>query len=205
MAGNTERGQFEDVAEAIYEAGCIQFGSFVLKDKPISPIYINLRKLRSFPGQKGIVVDAYASLLNEIEKPDLLADIPTAATPLVSSLSDRLFIPQITPRMDEKSYGSGAKIDGVYEPGQTAAVFDDLITTSKSKLEAIAILKEAGLKVADVFVLIDREQGGRAQLTEAGYNLHAYTTLPHLLQYYVRAGLVTAEQFETTMAYLGIK
>lgn len=196
--------QFEQVAKSLFEAGCIKFGEFTLKSGLKSPIYIDLRVLRSFPYQKKEVVNAYLSLLEPLDF-HLLADVPTAATPLVSSISDRMCCPQITPRMDEKSHGSGAKIDGTYQEGQTAVLIDDLITTSKSKIEAISVLEANRLRVKDVVVLIDREQGGRAQLAEVGYNLHTYTTMPYLLNFYGKTGLISGTQLETTLTYLGIK
>lgn len=195
--------EFGSVATAIYDAGCIQFGKFILTSGAKSPIYIDLRRIRSFWEEKSVVVEAYAKLLEGLQF-DLLADMPSAATPLVSSLMDRLRIPQITPRMDKKSYGSGAKIDGVYSAGQTVAVVDDLITSSKSKLEAIEILTQNRLIVKDVVVLIDRQQGGKEELAKAGYNLHAYTTLPHLMDLYFTKGLINPEQFAFTMEYLGL-
>lgn len=191
-------------ATALIDAGCITFGEFTLASGLPSPIYINLRRLRSFPGEKMMVVGAYEELLHPLEY-NLLADVPTAATPLVSSLSDRLGVPQITPRMDVKTYGLGDRIDGQCKAGQIAAVVDDLITTAKSKLEAIEVLKGEGLIVRDVVVLVDREQGGKEQLASLGFQLHTAFTMPSLMEYYNRVGLVTPEQFETVMNYLGKK
>lgn len=160
-----------------------------------------MRRIRSFPEQKVVVVDAYTDLLKPLTY-DVLADVPTAATPIVASLSDKLRVPQITPRMDQKAHGTGAKIDGVFKEGDTTVVVDDLITKATSKLEAIEVLESAGLKVTDVVVLIDREQGGRQELEERGYQLHAALTLPHMVSLYKAIGLITPEQFETVMDYL---
>lgn len=194
-------GQNAEAARALVEAGCIKFGEFTLASGLKSPFYVDLRRLRSFPPEKLSVVNAYEQLLAPLHY-DILADVPTAATPLVSSLSDRLLIPQITPRADVKGHGSGAKIDGFYEGGEVAVVVDDLITTSRSKLGAIEILEEEGIKVMDVVVLIDRQQGGREELERLGYNLHAAFTMPNLMGFYSEAGLVTPEQFQTVMDYL---
>lgn len=151
--------------------------------------------------EKRIVVNAYAQMLTDLDF-NVLADVPSSATPLVSSLCDTLFMPQVTPRMDHKSYGSGAVIDGIFKQGNIAAVVDDVITTSKSKIEAIDILKAGGLEVHDVLVLVDREQGGQAQLAMAGYKLHAYTTMLNLVEYCYQKRLVTSEDYLATMNYL---
>src|SRR3989344_3812327 len=127
-------------AKALIDAGCIKFGDFTLASGLPSPFYVDLRRLRSYPTEKKHVVIAYEELLKDLRF-ELLADVPTAATPLVASLSDRLMVPQITPRMDIKDHGSGAKIDGNYSTGEIAVVIDDLITTSRSKIAAIDVLE----------------------------------------------------------------
>ena len=73
-------------------------------------------------------------------------------------------------------------------------VLDDLITTGGSKLAAIEALEAAGLEVRDVVVLIDREQGGGVDLSEAGYRLHAVLRLSEMLELLVQAGRISAEQ-----------
>lgn len=178
----------QKVARAVFEAGCIRFGQFTLASERSSPIYVNLRLLRSFPLQKRIVVSEYKRLLKPLEF-DLLADVPTAATPIVSSLTDRflqdkLIKPQITPRHDAKAYGSGNVIDGVFQKGQVAVLIDDLITTAASKLRAIGILEEAELVVHDVVVLVDRDEGGKEELKQRRYRLHASMTLPEMARFY---------------------
>ena len=107
----------EELAQDLFEIGAIKFGEFTLKvhqshpEAPLSPIYIDLRMLRRFPDAKSKAVDVYQELLKPLPF-ELIADIPTAATPIVSSLSDRLGVGMITPRMGSKGYGVDAKIDG---------------------------------------------------------------------------------------------
>lgn len=149
--------EHEPVLDTLHETQTIMFGEFILKSGLKSPIYIDIRKIRSFPRQKLEIVRAYEDMLIPIfaQNPDqnyVLADIPTSITPIVSTLSDRTGYPQITPRIDQKEHGSGASIDGDWKPGSVAIVIDDLITTAKSKLEAIEILEAQDIKVEDVVV-----------------------------------------------------
>ena len=53
--------------------------------------------------------------------------------------------------------------------------------------------QEVGLKVSDVVVLIDREQGGKARLAATGLALHSAFTLSYILEVLVRHGHVSAE------------
>jgi uridine monophosphate synthetase len=182
----------------LFNIGAIKFGNFRLKlhdakpEAPLSPVYIDLRVLRRFPEAKAAAVSVYEELVRPL-KFDLLADVPTAATPLVSSLSDRLSIGMVTPRTDAKTHGSGAKVDGLLssDKGKTAVIIDDLVTRADSKLEAAKVLEENGLVVKDVVVLIDRKQGGAEQLTTGGYALHSALTMEQMLAFYARVGKIS--------------
>lgn len=196
---NTLTKTQRQLADQLYEIGAVKFGQFKLKlhdqfpEAPLSPIYIDLRLLRRFPEAKKSAVDAYEELIKPL-KFDLLADIPTAATPLVSSLSDRFGVGMITPRADNKKHGTGAKVDGMLENdwGKVAVLIDDLVTHADSKLEAASKLESQGVKVHDIVVLIDRGQGGAEQLKTSGYQLHASLTLDGLLQHYQGTGKISS-------------
>jgi uridine monophosphate synthetase len=108
----------------------------------------------------------------------------------------------IYPRREAKDYGTKAMIEGDYQAGETIVVIDDLATTGGSKIEAIQKLEEAGLKVRDIVVLIDRGQGAGPMLAEAGYQLHAVVKLHDLLPEWLRSGVMTLEQFEEVTAFL---
>jgi orotate phosphoribosyltransferase len=80
-------------------------------------------------------------------------------------------------------------------------VIDDLVTHADSKLEAIRVLEDNGLKVRDVAVLIDREQGAPEQLAAAGYTLHAALRLGQLLDYWRDSGAIDEATYERVRAY----
>lgn len=188
----------ETLSSKLFDIGAIKFGAFKLKlhdahpEAPLSPVYIDLRVLRRFPEAKAAAIDAYQEIVSPLLF-DLLADIPTAATPLVSSLSDRLGLGMITPRIDSKGHGAGAKIDGLQESdrGKTVLLVDDLVTKADSKLEAAIILIQNGLVVKDIVVLVDRGQGGKEQLAERGLVLHCAMSMPQMLDFYTRVGQIS--------------
>lgn len=208
MTNQAGQADVERLAQALVDAGAIQFGAFRLKlheerpDAPLSPIYINLRLLRSHPDQMDVAVAAYRALLRDCEF-DVLADVPMAATPFVAIISHLTRMPMITPRQP-KTHGSGASIDGAYRPGQTAVVIDDLVTKADSKLEAVRVLEAEGLRVRDVVVLVDREQGGREQLTAAGYTLRAAVRFTELMDIYRRTGVVDDAMFARIGDYMAV-
>lgn len=192
----------ERLSRQLFDIGAIKFGDFRLKlhDKkpevPLSPVYIDLRVLQRFPEAKAAAVDVYQELVQPLQF-DLLAGIPIAATPLVSSLSDRLGIGMVTPRTDAKTHGTGARIDGLLDSdkGKTAVLIDDLVTRADSKLEAARILTDHGLIVNDIVVLIDRNQGGREQLAADGFDLHAALTMDTMLDFYVRVEKLSLKRY----------
>lgn len=196
----------EDLALQLFDLQAVKFGDFRLRlhdqhpDAPLSPIYMDLRMLRRDPKTKESAVEAYAELVGPLQF-DVLADIPTAATPLVSSLSDRLGIGMITPRTDSKGHGTGAKIDGLLpeDKGKKAVLIDDLVTRADSKIEAAEVLVAQGVIVEDVVVLIDREQGGKEQLEQKGLKLHSAFTMQQLLSLYRRVGKIDEAQYQDTI------
>lgn len=202
--------QMEDrkkLALELYDIGAIKFGSFRLKlheknpDAPLSPIYIDLRILRSFPDLMKLVVDIYLELIQDLRF-DLVADVPTAATPIVALISNALQIPMISPRIDQKAYGTHNSIDGVYRAGQIALVIDDLITKADSKLNAIKNLEENGLRVVDVVVLVDREQGGNRELSDRGYSCKSAYKITELLKIYLDEGKIDEVLYKRAIDYI---
>ncbi|MFA5021574.1 MAG: hypothetical protein WC508_00630 [Patescibacteria group bacterium] len=171
-------------------------------EAPLSPVYVNLRNLQSVTQLLRTTAELYLKMIEPC-KFDLIAGIPEAGIPLATVISQLSGVPMITPRKGEKTHGSGAKIDGLFQPGQTAIMIDDLITKSKSKKDAIGVLEAAGLIVTDVAVLVDREQGGSQELADAGYTLHAAFTLRELLDFYLEQGMMAQALYDEIITYLG--
>ena len=185
----------------LFDSGCIQFGTFTLKSGLTSPIYVDLRLLVSHPPLLRQVARAMAQIARTLTF-DRLAAIPYAGLPIGVALALELDRPLIYPRHEVKAHGTRRAIEGAFKPGETVLLVDDLITRGDSKLEAIAPLEEAGLIVRDVLVLIDREQGGKADLAGRGYHLHAVLTLHQILDTLVTSNHITPTQHAAVLAYL---
>lgn len=69
-----------------------------------------------------------------------------------------------------KTHGTGRLIEGFLSPGADVVVVDDVCTTGGSTMEAIEATKAAGMNVVGVLALVDREQGGPANIRAAGPN-----------------------------------
>ena len=186
---------------ALFAAGCIKFGQFTLASGKQSPIYVDLRRIISFPDVLRKAAAAYAYSAAGL-KFDRLAAVPYAALPATAALSLHLNTPMIYPRKEVKAYGTGQAIEGAFEAGLTAIMVEDVITTGGSILTAIKTLEDAGLKVKDVLVLVDRNQGGHQALAAGGYTLHAALMIDEVVEILHAAGSINDEMYQTVTTYL---
>jgi uridine monophosphate synthetase len=189
------------LADGLLEAGCIKFGEFTLKSGLISPIYIDLRWIITYPKLLAQVGAAYLPILEKLTF-QRIAGLPYAAIPIATAISLQGSYPMIYPRKEAKSYGTKAEIEGEYHAGETAVVIDDLATTGGSKFEAIEKLTGAGLKVTDVVVLVDRQSGAQESLAQAGFSMHAVLTIGEMLDYWEKTGKVGKEKTDATREFL---
>ena len=189
------------LADSLLSAGCIKFGDFTLKSGLHSPIYIDLRRIITYPKLLAQIAEAYLPILHLLSF-TRIAGLPYAAIPIATAISLAGNYPMIYPRKEVKSYGTKAEIEGEYHAGETVVVIDDLATTGGSKFEAIEKLTGAGLVVKDVVVLVDRQSGAKESLAQAGYAMHAVLTISEMLDYWEANGKVAKDKIEATRKFL---
>ncbi len=191
----------EELILDLHRIGAVQFGEFTLASGLLSPIYIDLRLLPSDPPALARAAAAYADLLRGLDF-NRLAAIPYAALPIGTAVALQTGWPLIYPRKEVKTHGRGRAIEGHFTPGERAVVLDDLITTGGSKIEAIQVLRDAGLVVEDVAVLIDRQASGATDLAAHGARLHAVLTLAEIMAALAARGTISTAQREAVERYL---
>jgi uridine monophosphate synthetase len=172
--------QLDSIVISLHEIGAVRFGEFKLHSGRISPIYLDLRLLASYPAVLRRVAEAYAPILFKLNF-DLLAAMPLAGLPIGTAVSLHSQLPLIYPRQTLKAYGTGKPIEGAWSARQRVVAIDDVITSGASLLHGIAVLEDAGLQISDVVVLVDRQQGGRETLSDQGYTLYSAITLSQML------------------------
>lgn len=196
-----EVDRLEALADGLMEADCVRFGQYKLKSGLISPIYIDLRRLASFPKVLADVAAAYQLILKDLQF-DRIVGLPYAAMPIATAISLQTGYPMIYPRKEVKNYGLQSEVEGEFKSGERAVVIDDLATTGGSKFEIIEKLTAVGLDVKDVVVLIDRQSGAAEALAEAGFTMHAVLKLTDLLDYWERTERVPAEKIQAVRTFL---
>ena len=175
------------------EIGVVQLGDFVLKDGSHSPIYIDLRVLAGHPRVLRLVAEAMLEKAAGLQF-DCIAGIPYAGLPLAVAMCVAGDVPLVYPRKEAKTYGTKKRVEGVFVAGARALVVDDVITTGGAKIEALAPLREAGLEVEDILVVVDRQQAGAEVLADSGLRLHSLMTLADILDQLESDGALAADE-----------
>jgi len=191
----------EELILDLWRVGAIKFGSFTLKSRVTSPFYIDLRVLAAYPRLLKSTARAMSNIIKTL-KFDRIAGIPYAGLPLAVLISQELNVPLVYPRKEAKDYGSVRRIEGIYSAGETIVVVDDVITDGQSKIEAIEPLEEAGLRVKDIVIFIDRQQGGVSRMVEKGYHLTSVTTMSEVLTILKTQGAISDTEFQESLDHI---
>lgn len=164
----------------LHQIGAVQFGHFTLKNGQTSSIYINLRKIISYPDLLRLISNLIWEKISHCQF-DLICGVPYTALPIATCISLAHNIPMVMRRKEKKEYGTKQIIEGEFKPQQTCLIVEDIITTGSSIIETAHELEQVGLQVKEVIALIDREQGGKENLAKK-YIPHAILTLSTLLK-----------------------
>ena len=188
-----------------YKLEIIKFGKFTLKSGIESPFYVDLRPLASDPKILKKLAEHLLEILPKDNKLDLICGVPYAALPMATVMSLLSDIPLIMKRKEAKGYGTKKLIEGIYKQGQSCLLVEDVITSGKSLLETIAEVEKEGLKVSDIVVVLDRQQGGKELLEQKGYRGYTLFTITEVVKILHEAGEIDAEQVATIHDFLARK
>ncbi len=160
-----------------------RYGEFTLASGKKSDFFIDCKRTVLTPDGHTlaghVVLEAIERLAEERQVAGLAA-VPLGGCPLAGAASLLAYqrgepLQILYVRIERKDHGTGHRIEGRQdlEPGASVVLVEDVITTGGSSIRAIDALREAGLTVESVVVLVDRNEGGRENLTEHGVEVRS--------------------------------
>lgn len=174
----------EMVARMLFEIEAVHFRAdepYIFTSGLASPVYIDCRKLISYPRIRSAVMDFAASVIVRdvgFEQFDAVAGGETAGIPFAAWLSDRLGLPMQYVRKKPKGFGRDAQIEGDLREGARVLLVEDLTTDGGSKIKFAEALRHAGATVTDTFAVFyyDIFPDAPKRLEAAGMRLHYLAT-----------------------------
>lgn len=198
------------VARMLIEIKAVLFRAddpFTLTSGAKSPVYIDCRKIISFPRARAAMMDhGKTVIMNDVgfESLDALAGGETAGIPFAAWLAERTALPMQYVRKKPKGFGRDARIEGDIHEGQRVLLVEDLMTDGGSKLSFIEAIRTAGAECAHTFVIFyyDIFKDTPQKLADEGVTLHYLTTWWDVLAASRESGAFDAAMLEQVEAFL---
>ena len=167
-------------ANMLWEVEAVHFrpqDPYIFTSGLASPVYIDCRKLISFPRVRAALMDFLVATLYRdagFEAFDAVAGGETAGIPFAAFLAERMGLPMQYVRKKPKGFGRDAQIEGLITEGQRVLLVEDLATDGGSKLRFAEAIRKAGATCAHTCVIFyyDIFKGGPEHLAENGLKLH---------------------------------
>jgi orotate phosphoribosyltransferase len=161
-----------------------------------SPIYCDNRRILSFPFTRDFIKSELCNVLFErFPEAGLLAGVATAGIAWGAMAADQLKLPFVYVRPTPKQHGLGNQIEGYYEKGQKVVVVEDLVSTGKSSLQVVEVLKAEGLEVIGMVSIFTYGFPVAAEaFATAGLTYIPLTDYPTLIGLALEKGMIDAGQ-----------
>ncbi len=161
----------DELAAALREHAYLE-GDFVLRSGRRSRYYLDKYRFETRPDLLGPLGERIAEAVEEVEPGAVrLAGPELGAVALAASASLASGLPFLIVRNEAKGYGTGNRLEGVFEEGELACLVEDVVTSGGAAVEAVEALREASLEVRNAVCVVDREEGGTEALASVGVQL----------------------------------
>jgi orotate phosphoribosyltransferase len=194
------------VAEKLLQAGAVKLNPgqpFTWASGWKSPIYCDNRKLLSFPYLRDFIKSEMCNVIFEqFADAELLAGVATAGIAWGAMAADQLKLPFVYVRPKPKEHGLGNQVEGFFEKGQKAIVVEDLISTGKSSLQVVEVLRNAGVEVMGMVSIFNYGfDVAQEAFKKAGVEFESLTNYASLIALAIEKNIVSAETEELLLSW----
>lgn len=155
----------EALARDLVKASYLK-GDFVLRSGRRSNRYFDKFLFETDPALLKRIGEQLAELVPK--ETQRLASPELGAVLLGGAVSMQTGLPLVLVRKEPKGYGTAKQLEGRYQPGERVTVIEDVVTTGGDSLRSMQVLRDAGLEVIHLVVVLDRGEGGEENIREAG-------------------------------------
>ncbi len=178
----------QKIADILLSIGCVNINfknKFTLTSGKKSPVYVDCRKLVSFPKEREIIINEMSKQIKSKYKNQIvLAGGETAGIPYSSYISQKLKLPMVYIRKKPKGFGKGKIIEGEFKKKSKSVLIEDMATDGGSKIHFINSMRKAELSVRDIFVVFfyDIYPSAKANMKKMRVNLNYLASWKDILE-----------------------
>ena len=174
-----------DALIALIREQALKFGDFTLASGKKASFYLDCRQVTLDSAGANLIAAGILDVIGD-DPPDAVGGMAIGADPItgaVITLAGTRGIPMkgFIVRKESKEHGTARMVEGPVRAGQRVVIVEDVVTTGGSSLQAISAVEELGCSVVRVLAIVDREEGGKENLSQKGYRLEAIFTAEELL------------------------
>src|ERR1700730_5171204 len=206
----SESDAAEITARILLETASVLFrpdDPFTFTSGRLSPVYVDCRRLISFPRARRKLMDMGAQLIENrvgFESLDAIAGGETAGIPFAAWIADRLSLPMLYVRKQAKGFGRNAQIEGELKDDARVLLVEDLASEGTSKLNFVRAIRQAGGEISHTFVIFNYGifPHTESSLAAEGITLHALATWWDVAEVAQKMGRFEAGQYEEVQRLL---
>jgi|SRR5579859_1294048 len=200
----------ETTARILLETEAVLFSPdnpFTFTSGRLSPVYVDCRRLISFPRARRKLMDMGAKLIENrvgFESLDAIAGGETAGIPFAAWIADRLSLPMLYVRKQAKGFGRNAQIEGELKDDARVLLVEDLASEGTSKLNFVRAIRQAGGEISHTFVIFNYGifPHTESSLAAEGITLHALATWWDVAEVAQKLGRFEPGQYDKVRSFL---
>ncbi len=196
----TSEAKKAEMAKILMRIDALKFGVFKLTSGKVSPYYIDLRVVPSFPDAFREICDFYAEGITKeigLSNFDRIAGVPIAGIPFASQIAYNLKKPFLYVRKGLRRHGRQRRVEGILVSGDRVLLVDDLVTTGLTLRKAAEAIRAEGGISEQAVAFLDREEGGVEKLAKTGVQLHPLLKISEVAKILYDIGALDEESLKT--------